>query len=166
MRKLLSIIFAVGALALVFWLYSVLFPSNESVIRKRMQTMAKLASFTTGEGDLARLSNVSQLATLFTQDITMQFEGTRPELQNLSGRDTLRQMLLMARSNLQRMNVRFPDIIVIVDPDGQTARVNLTVVADVNTEKEAILQELKLDLNKAEGSWRVSRVETLKALNR
>ena len=162
----MSIILALAGLMLVFWLYTVLFPSDESVIKKRMQTMARLASFGPGEGDLARLANVSQLVTFFTQDISIRFEGIRPELQNLSGRDTLRQMLLMARSNLQRMSVRFPDIVVAVDPDGRAARVSLTVVADVNAEKEAILQELKLDLTRAEGSWRVSRVETLKALDR
>jgi len=160
-----SIVFAAVGLLLVIWLYTVLFPSDESVIRKQMQTIARLASFKPGEGDLARLANVSQLVGFFTQDISMRFEGTRPELQNLSGRDTLQQMLMMARSNLQRMSMRFPDIVVAVDPDGRTARVNLTVEADVNSEKEAILQELKLDLTKAEGSWRVSRVETLKALN-
>jgi len=131
-----------------------------------MHTIAQLASFGPGEGDLTRLANVSQLAGFFTQDISMRFEGTRPELQNLSGRDTLRQMLLMARSNLQRMSVRFPDIIVAVDPDGAAAKVDCTVVADVNAEKGVILQELKLDFTKADGSWRVSRVETLKALDR
>jgi phage terminase large subunit-like protein len=162
----MSIILAVAALLLVFWLYTVLFPSDESVIKKRMQTIARLASFGPGEGDLTRLANVSQLAGFFTQDISMRFEGTRPELQNLSGRDTLRQMLLMARANLQRMSVRFPDIVVAVDPDRRTAKVDLTVVADVNADKEVILQELKLDLTRADGSWRISRVETLKALDR
>lgn len=166
MRKIFSIVFAVAVLALIFWLYSVLFPSNESVIKKRMQTIARLASFNPGEGDIARLSNVSQLAGFFTPDIVIRFEGTRPELQNLSGRDTLRQILLMARTNLQRMNVRFPDVVVTVDPDGRTASVNLTVIADVNADKDAILTELKMDLTKADGSWLVSRVETLKALDR
>lgn len=155
-----------GALALGFWLYTVLFPSDETVIRKRMQTIARLASFNPGEGDLARLANISQLTAFFTPDISMRFEGTRPELQNLSGRDTLRQLFMVARSNLQRMSVRFPDIVVTVDPDGRTATVNVTVVADVNAEKDFILQELKLDLTRADGSWRVSRVETIRALNR
>jgi hypothetical protein len=162
----LSILLAVAALLLVFWLYTVLFPSDEAVIKKRLQTIAQLASFNPGEGNIARLSNVNQLAVFFTQDISIRFEGSRPELQDLSGRDTLRQLLLVARSNLQRMSVRFPDIVVAVDPDGRAARVDLTVVADVNADKDVILQELKLDLTKADGSWRVSRVETLKALNR
>lgn len=131
-----------------------------------MQTIARLASFNPGEGDIARLANVSQLAGFFTQDITIHFEGSRPELQSLTGRDSLRQVLLMARTNLQRMNVRFPDVVVTVDPEGRTARVNLTVIADVNADKDAILTELKMDLTKADGSWRVSRVETLKALDR
>jgi len=166
LRKVLSILLAVAALLLVFWLYTVLFPSDEAVIKKRLQTIAQLASFNPGEGNIARLSNVNQLAVFFTQDISIRFEGSRPELQDLSGRDTLRQLLLVARSNLQRMSVRFPDIVVAVDPDGRAARVDLTVVADVNADKDVILQELKLDLTKADGSWRVSRVETLKALNR
>lgn len=166
MKKVLSILLALLGLAALCWLYTVLFPSDEAVIKKRMQTIARLASFGPGEGDLARLANVNQLANFFTQDISMQFEGTRPELQNLSGRDTLRQLLMVARSNLQRMDVRFPDIVVSVEPDRHSARVDLTVVADVNAEKGAILQELKLDLTKADGAWRIKRVETLKALER
>lgn len=166
MKKVLSILLAVAGLLLVFWLYTVLFPSDETVIKKRLQTIAQLASFNPGEGNIARLANVNQLAGFFTQDISIRFEGPRPELQDLSGRDTLRQLLLVARANLQRMSVRFPDIVVAVDPDGRAARVDLTVVADVNAEKDVILQELKLDWTKADGTWRVSRVETLKALNR
>ncbi len=162
----MRIVFAVGALALGFWLYTVLFPSDESVIRKRLQTIARLASFKPGEGDLARLANVSQLTAFFTPDISMRFEGTRPELQNLSGRDTLRQLFMVARANLQRMSVRFPDMIVTVNPDGRAAMVDLTMVADVNADKDVILQELKLDMTKEDGTWRVSRVETIKALNR
>jgi hypothetical protein len=165
-RKILRIVLTVGALALVFWLYTVLFPSDESVIRKRLQTIARLASFKPGEGDLARLANVSQLTGFFTSDISMRFEGTRPELQNLSGRDTLRQLFFVARSNLQRMSVRFPDIMVTVNPDGRAAVADLTMVADVNADKDVILQELKLDLTKEDGTWRVSRVETIKALDR
>ena len=42
MRLILRVILGLAVVALAWWLYTVLFPSPEAVIRKRLQTMAEL----------------------------------------------------------------------------------------------------------------------------
>lgn len=155
-------LFLTGAFAL----YRQLFPPPEARIRRELAELCRLVSFTTHEGDLARLANAASVASYFTSDVTVQLTGVHPDFANLSGRNGLQQVALATRTHLQRLDVRMPDQIVTLAPDGQTATVEATVVGDVNSEKTAILQEIRMTLVREGSHWRISKVVTLKALDR
>ena len=61
--------------------------------------------------------------------------------------------------------MEFYDITVTVTPDKSSAEANLTLKARVAGERDIIIQELKIWLNKAEGNWRIYRLETIKTLS-
>ena len=63
------------------------------------------------------------------------------------------------------LKVELYDIIVTVAPDKSTAEANLTLVARPAAERDKIVLELKFRLNKAEGGWRIYRLETVKTLS-
>lgn len=106
------------------------------------------------------------MASYFTGDITVQLTGVHPDFANLSGRNGLQQVALAARTHLHRLDVRMPDQIITLAPDGQTATVEATIVGDVNGEKTAILQEIRMTLIRDGSRWLISKVVTLKALDR
>ena len=156
---------AVVLLALGIWIWSVLFPSPERIIRKRLNELAKSASFGGNESPLAAFANSQNVAGFFTAEIEMKVDVPGRSQQILSGRETLLQTIMHARSALGGLNVEFYDITVTVTPDKSSAEANLTLKARVAGERDIIIQELKIWLNKAEGNWRIYRLETIKTLS-
>ena len=61
--------------------------------------------------------------------------------------------------------MEFYDLTITVAPDKKSAEVNLTLKARVAGERDTIIQELKIWLNKSEGDWRIYRLETVKTLS-
>jgi hypothetical protein len=64
------------------------------------------------------------------------------------------------------LDVQFLDINLTVAPDKNTAEANLTLRAKTAGDRDQIVQEMKLLLNKLEGNWRIQRIETVKTLSR
>jgi hypothetical protein len=63
---LLRVILFVALAALGYWGWGVFFPSPEKVICKRLRTLARAASFSSGEGVLAQAWNATRLMDFFT----------------------------------------------------------------------------------------------------
>ena len=159
------VLVAGGFLALGVWVWTSVFPTPERVIRKRLTELAKAATVSGNEAPLAVLLNSQKLAGFFTADVEINLEVPGRAQQVLGGRDNLVQAAMQLRSAVGALQVAFYDIIVTVAPDKATAEANLTLVARPASERDKIVQELKFRLNKAEGGWRIYRLETVKTLS-
>ena len=158
-------IILVAALAAVgFWAWSVLFPNPEKIIRKRLNEMAKAASFSSDQGLVSQAWNASSLAEYFTPDVEVTLNVPGAE-HTISGRDELMQAAVAARRTVRGLRVTLPDIKVTVAPDGASAEAYVTGEARVPGEKEFFLQELRLRLIKVKQDWQIQRVETVKTLS-
>jgi hypothetical protein len=166
LRKYVLLAAVLLAVLAGMWVHRQWFPPAELAIKNRLLALASLASFSPQEAPLARLANAGRLVDFFARDIDIRLPEAPPGLARLSGRDNLREIILGARGQAQKMSVHFPDIQVAVDPDGESAVAGVTVVVDVNTEANAMIQELRITLRKEGGAWLVARVESLKALDR
>ena len=156
---LLAVLAAVG-----FWAWSVLFPNQEKIIKKRLIAMAKAASFSSSQGVVSQAWDASSLAEYFTTDVEVLLEV--PGIQRtLSGRDELMEVAVGARRVVKSLSVKFPDIKVTLSPDKTSADVYLTGEARVPGEKEFYLQELRMRLIKIKRDWLIQRVETVKTLS-
>ena len=165
MNRWLSRVIVVGALvALGVWGWRVFFPSPESVIRKRLGELAKVASFSSNEGLIAKAYNASLLGEFFTPEvqITVEVPGTQ---HTISGRDELLQAAAGARSAVGGLIVEFPDINVVVAPDKNSAVVNLTARGKVPGQRESYMQELKMRMIKIKRDWLINQVQTVKTLS-
>ena len=63
------------------------------------------------------------------------------------------------------LKVKFPDISVMVNPDGETAQADVTVEAQAPSEQDMIVQEMKFTLRKIDGKWLITRVQTVRTLS-
>jgi len=163
-RWVWRVLLAVGFLAIGVWVWTLVFPSPERVIRKRLTELAKAATVSGNESQLAALLNSQKVAGFFTGDIEINLDVPGNSQQVLNGRDELAQQAMVLRSAVGSMRVEFYDIIVTVAPDKSTAEANLTLVARP-AGRDKIVLELKFRLNKAEGEWRIYRLETVKTLS-
>ncbi len=165
----MRIVFRIATLVILAglgdWLWAALFPSPEKVIRKRLVQLARTASSSSGEGDLARLAAARSVAEFFSTNVELAVE--LPELGQHSSldREEITQAALLARSRAGGVQVKFPDINITVAPDKQSAVADLTVEANVSDEHNPFVQQMKFALLKIDGRWLITRVETVRTLS-
>jgi hypothetical protein len=166
MKIVLRVLLFAALAALGIWLWTVLFPNPEKVIRQRLVKLAHSASSSSNEGDLVRLSAAHRVAGFFSTNVELKVE--LPELDQHSSltQEEIIQAALLARSRAGGLKVKFPDINVTVAPGGQSATVDLTVTATAGGESESFVQEMKFTLHKIDGQWLITRMETVRTLSR
>ena len=158
-------LFLLAALvALGVWLWFVLFPGPEKIIRQRLTKLARTASFSAGEGNLAKLAAAEDIAGYFATNAEINIEVPGRAQHTLAGRAEIRQVALGARERLSGLNVQFPDINITVAPGKQSAVADLTVVVRVAGEPDSIVQEMKFTFQKTDDGWLIARVETVRTL--
>jgi len=165
MKRAGQIIFAAAIIGVAFWLWTVLFPSPEKVIRSRLNALAKSLSFNSGSGLLGKAYDAQKAAEFFTTDVDVEVNLTGYEPISLHGRDEVLQIVVAARSRLTSLKVEFPDMNISLGADGQTAKVNLTGKGTIPGERDISAQEFNFMLKKVDGKWLIYQVETVKTLS-
>jgi len=155
---LIAVLMGVGA-----WMWTVLFPSPEKIIRRRLVELARIVSTSPGENDLARLADANNVASFFAASVELKV--TLPILSQHSSleREEISGMVYAGRSQVGRLRVTFPDINVKVAPDKQSAVADLTVEATYPGDRQ--LQEMKIFLRRVDGQWLITRAETVQVLS-
>jgi len=165
MKRAVQIILALALVGLAIWGWMALHPSPETVIRSRLNNLAKTISFKSSSGSLAQAYNAEKAAEFFTPDVEVEVNLPGFEPLSLHGRDEVMQVAMAARSRLTSMKVEFPDMNVTLDPGGQSAKVNLTGKATMPGERDISAQEFDFKLRKVDGKWLIYHVETVKTLS-
>jgi hypothetical protein len=153
----------VALVGLCIGAWRLLVPTQEEVIRRQLKEMARLASFKPTEGALAKAYNAQKLSSLCAPDVevAVAMPGYR---QSIIGRDEILGAAMRLRSVLTSLEVDFPDILVRVAPDKQSASVDLTARTKIGGEKDADIREFRCALKKIDGSWLLSHVESARTL--
>jgi hypothetical protein len=164
-KALLGVV-AAAILAGAFWLAHVLFPSDEERIRRLLAELAQTSEVRPNEPPLAQLAHANKLIGFFASDVEIQLQDVPADWAHIVGRDQLREIVLAGRSHLQQWRVAFLGFSILRDPTQPQAQVSTTATAEVNGEKNAIVQELRFTLQRTDRRWLISRVETISTLRR
>ena len=160
--RALALLATVG---LCIYVWTLLFPRPERMIRKRLSELSKVVSFKANEAPLAAMANASKVADFFTRDIQIRVDVPGGSAQIINGREELFEIAHRVRLMGGSLDVQLFDINLVVASDKKSAEANLTLRARVAGDRDQIIQELKLMLNKFEGNWRIQRLETVKTLS-
>ena len=160
-RRILAVV-AVAGLGL--WVWFRFFPGDDTVIRRNLEMVAKLASFNPNEAPLTRLGNARALADFFTLDvrIDINIQGFREE--RIEGREQLFETGMAARSTGPGAKVELLDPVIDFPGSREAAVVSLTLKAQISGQSDLVVQELRLTMKKLSGDWLIQRVETVKTL--
>ena len=165
MKNIFRLVLLAAVVALGVWLWLVLFPSPEKMIRKKLVQLAQDVSFSSNDGNLSRLMGAQSVAGFFSTNIEVNIDVPGRVQHDFMGRDEITQAALASRSAVSGLNVKFPDVSVTLAPDKQSATAEVTLVATVSGEGDAIVQELKFTFQKMDGQWLITRVETIRTLS-
>ena len=164
MKIVFRVVWLAALVAAGLWLWAVLFPSPEKVVRQRLATVAQRASFTADESALARLADAESLAGYFSTNVEIDLDVPGRIQHTILGRDEITQTAAAARSTVSSLSVKFLDVTLTIGPDKQSAVADLTLQAQVAGERDMIVQELKITLQKIDGQWLIVKVETVRTL--
>jgi len=165
MKIVFRVILLAALIALGIWLWFVLFPGPEKIIRQRLTKLARIASFSSAEGNLARLAAAQNVAGFFATNVEVDINVPGRMQHTLVGRDEIQQAALGARERLSGLKVQFPDINITVAHDKQSAVADLTVEANMAGEHDPIVQEMKFTFQQTDGEWLIARIETVRTLS-
>jgi hypothetical protein len=165
MKVIYRLVLLVVFIAAGVWLWTILFPSPEKIVRKRLAQVAAEASFNSGESPLVIAARSENLASRFSTNAEIninvpEYGGRRLEL---VGRAEITQAAAQARMmNLRSLKVEFPDVSVTVATDKQSAVADVAVKVQAAGEKDFNVQEMKFTFQKIGGDWLIMRVETVR----
>lgn len=144
-------------------LWTVLFPSPEKIIHKRLAQIAGEVSFNSGENPLVIAARSENLASRFSTNVEINVNVPEFGRQGFVGRTEITQAAAGARTRWSGLKVEFPDVSVKVAPDKQSAVADVAVKVQAAGEKNFNVQEVKFTFQKIDGDWLVTRVETVSA---
>ncbi len=165
MRRVVQVLVLAALVVCGCWLWTVLFPTPEAVVRNRLNGLAKALSFKSGSGLLSQALQAQKAAEFFTTDADIDVNVAGYDPLALHGRDEVQQIATAARVRLSSLKIDFPDMNITIDPGGQTAKVNLTGKAEIPGERDISAQEFNFLLKKVDGQWLIYKVETVKTLS-
>ena len=164
MKTALRLIFLVAVLAGGIWLWRELFPPPEKVIAARLEKMARAASVQPGEGTLLRIADAHKVGDYCASNVDISIDLPHHQHHALASRDDIVQGLTLAKTQ-GGLTVKFHDILVTIGPDGTTADAEVTIEAHVTGESDVIIQQMKFTLQKIDGQWLVTKVQTVRPLS-
>jgi hypothetical protein len=164
MKRIVHWILAAGLIALAVWSWGFFFPSPQKVIQARLLQLARLASFSSKDGNFKLLANTERISFLMAQNVHVVFNMTGGRSQTFDNREELLQAFLAARPAVKDIQAQFTDITIRLAPDKQSATALLTADAKIGGEPDRVVEELKFAFKKTNDDWLITAIETVKPL--
>ena len=155
---LLAVLIATG-----LWLWTILFPSPDTIVRKRLAQVAAEVSFNPGENPLVIAARSENLASRFSTNVEVNVTVPDFGRQDVVGRAEIAQAAASVRTRWSSLKVEFPDVSVTVAPDKQSAVADVAVKVQAAGQKDIYVQEMKFTFQRIGGDWLITRVETVRA---
>jgi hypothetical protein len=161
MKTAVRLLALAGLMALGYWMWTLAHPNPRKVIWRRLERLAQLASFSTNEGQLAKLADVQRIGGFFSDQVVVNVGAPGAETHSFNDRDDLIQSMQAARMAVTSLQAKFLGPKIEVDPGKTEAIVGVVLTADVGGEKDAWVLDLKIEMKKIDGDWLITRVETV-----
>ena len=161
---MLKVILIAVVLALGVGIFQILFPSDEKLILQLLAEAAETAAVKPNENPLFKLAGANKLVGFFSPDAVLKMDVAGVETRTINSREDLLQAVTAARAGLQEASFQLHEVHVNVNPGRQSAVAQFVATAYRNGSADPLVQELKMELKKIDGHWKISRVETVKTL--
>lgn len=148
-----------------FWLWTVLFPSPEKIVLKKIAALAATATISGNDSNLARAGKAVKAASFFATNAEIVVHI--PDLANrtVSGREEIKESAMAGFARISSLKVQFFDATAAIGSNKQTAEVSCTAKISTANHKDYVVQELRFEFKKIDGDWLIVRVETVQTLS-
>ncbi|MGH7950570.1 MAG: hypothetical protein ACREFE_01420 [Limisphaerales bacterium] len=165
MKTVFKFALLAALIALGVWLWFILFPSPEEIVRNHLAKIARDVSFSKSEGNLTRITRAESVSGFFSTNVEVNVNVPGRIQHRFVGRAEITQAALDSPTFVKGLAVKFPDVNVTLAPDEQSATADVTLEVNVAGERDPIVQELKITFQKLDGDWLITRLETVRTLS-
>jgi hypothetical protein len=164
MKTAFRLVLLAAAAGMGFWLWTILFPSPEKVVLKKISILATVASFDASASNIVRAGKAGSVSGMFANDAHIVMDVPGSGARTLAGREEIREAALGGFASLPSLMVRFLDTTAKVGADGQSAEVTCTAEVRAGDGKDFGVQEMRFQFRKIDNNWLITRAETVKTL--
>jgi hypothetical protein len=164
MKPIIRLILLAGLVALAFWSWAFFFPSPKKVIEKHLVKLARLASFSSKDGNFKRLADTERIGSLLAPNIHVVLDLPGGRGQTFDNREELLQAVMAARPAVKDLQAQFTDIAINVNTEKQSAVALLTIKAKIGGEPDLLIALLKFTFANTNDDWLITGLETVKPL--
>ena len=164
MKVAFRLVLLAGLAGLGFWLWTVLFPSPEKIVLKKISNLAATANIAPADDNITRAAKASNVVSEFANDAEIVFDISGAGARTLNGRDEIRETARGGFASVPSLKVKFMDANARVGTDKLTAEVTCTAQVSAGDSKDFGIQELRFQLKKIDGDWLITHAETVKTL--
>lgn len=164
MKIAFRIVLLAAVAALGFWLWTILFPSPEKIVLKKVASLATTATIAADDSNLARAGKAVKLASFFATDAEIIINIPDLASHSVSGREQIKESAMGGFAQITSLKVQFFDATAVVGPDKQAADVSCTAKVSAGDRKDYGIQELHFQFKKIDGDWLITHVETVQTL--
>lgn len=143
------------------WLWTVMFPNPRAVVWHRLEKLAEIASFPANEGQLMKLAAVQKIGGYFSDQVVVNVHMSGEETHEFNNREELVQAIQAGRMSVNSVLVKFKGARIEITPGNQEAIIGVALTADINGEKDSVVEDLKIEMKKIDGDWLITHVETV-----
>lgn len=167
-KKNFSTIFLLFLLGATIWFcWDMMFPSETRQITKRLNKLAKTVSFSKGTSDLVKVATNELIREYFSTNVVIELKHIHPQGENITDRGILMNLIALARTYLEDLNIQFEDPVIELSPDKTHAIMEVMVRISINEFGDGhIYQLMQINWIKTDKKWKIEYVRTLKLLGR
>ena len=164
MKWIVRLILPAGLIALAVWSWGFFFPTPQKIIENHLLKLARLASFSSQDGNFKRLADNEKIGSLLARNIHVVLDAPGVQGQIFDDRAELLQAVMAAHSTVKDLHTEFTDIGIRLNPDQQSAVALVIVKAKMGGEPDWFFEEVRFTFKKISDDWLVTGLETVKPL--
>lgn len=164
MKWFVRLILLAGLMALAVWSWRFFFPTPQKIIENHLLNLARLASFSSRDGNFKRLADNERIGFLLARNLHVVLHLPDGRDETFDNREELLQAAMSARAADKDLQAQFTDIGISLNPDRQSAVALLTLKAKIGGEPDWAIEELRFTFKKTNKAWLITGLETVKLL--
>ena len=159
-RIALALLAAAAIVAAGVWGWRVCFPSDERRIARLLDECAETAGFGAGEAPAAALLKLRRLDSRLEDRLTIRWRRGGAIREQELERGTLIGHLASARKYLRDLRVTLSDLDIAVQGDAAVAEASVKLAGTAHSHRwdDPVLEDVRVELVRRDGSWRVAAV--------
>lgn len=157
-RRIIIIVLIGAALAAAVPVWRHFFPDDETRIKRVLDSAADAVGCDPGDSAPTAIGKLRRIESLLDDQVEFDLRANRETYGRTFARGEIVSLLAAERRAGSRMKVELTDFTVVIDKDSAKTEAAATIQYKNGDREFSLQEEIKFELVRRDGKWRISRV--------